>query len=80
MKYFTTLIEYHHWNLKLQRVFSPFNLIFNAEFQKINAEIPFTPSYLEPIKHNNYDFEIVNFPFLMAMFLSLHPMESISFN
>ena len=26
----------------------PFNLIFNAEFQKINAEIPFTTSYLEP--------------------------------
>ena len=21
---------------------------FSAEFQKINAEIPFTPSYLEP--------------------------------
>ena len=26
----------------------PFDLIFNAEFKKINAEIPFTPSYLEP--------------------------------
>ena len=51
MKYFTTKIEYQNWNLKLQRVFSPFNLIFNAEFQKINAEIPFTPSYLEPWFH-----------------------------
>ena len=30
------------------KLFSPFNLIFNADFQKINAEIPFTPSYLEP--------------------------------
>ena len=25
----------------------PINLIFNADFQKINAEIPFISSYLE---------------------------------
>ena len=30
-------------------VLSPFNLFFNADFQKINAEIPFTPSYLGPL-------------------------------
>ena len=44
------LLEYQRWNLKLQRVFSPLNLIFNAAFRKINTEIPFTPSYLEPWK------------------------------
>ena len=27
--------------------FNPLNFNFNADFQKINAEIPFTPSYLE---------------------------------
>ena len=27
--------------------FYPLNFKFNADFQKINAEIPFTPSYLE---------------------------------
>ena len=27
--------------------FYPFNLYFNAEFQKLNAELPFTPTYLE---------------------------------
>ena len=27
-----------------------------------------------------FDFEIVNFPFKMVMFLALHPMESISLN
>ena len=31
----------------MQRVLSPLNVIFNADFQKISAEIPFTPSYLE---------------------------------
>ena len=31
-------------------------------------------------KGDNFDFEIVNFPFLMVMFLVLHPMESISLN
>ena len=31
-------------------------------------------------KHDDFDFEIVNFPFSMAMFHSLHPMESISLN
>ena len=31
-------------------------------------------------KRNDFDFEIVNFPFLMVMFLALHPMESISLN
>ena len=38
----------------MQRVFLPLNLIFNADFQKINAAIPFTPSYLEPcfLGHN----------------------------
>ena len=29
-------------------------------------------------KRDNFDFEIVNFPFKMVMFLALHPMESIS--
>ena len=42
----------------MQRLFLPLNLIFNADFQKINAEIPFTPSYLEPcimvIQQNNF--------------------------
>ena len=52
IKDFTTWIEYQNWNRKLQRVFSPFNLIFKAEFQKINAELPFTPSYLEPCLYN----------------------------
>ena len=31
-------------------------------------------------KRDNFDFEIVNFPFLMVLFLALHPMESISLN
>ena len=30
-------------------------------------------------KHDDFDFEIVNFPFLMVMFLVIHPMESIRF-
>ena len=29
-------------------------------------------------KRDDFDFEIVNFPFLDVMFLALHPMESIS--
>ena len=31
-------------------------------------------------KRDDFGFEIVNFPFLMVMFLALHPMESISLN
>ena len=31
-------------------------------------------------KQDDFDFPIVNFPFLMVMFLALHPMESISLN
>ena len=31
-------------------------------------------------KREDFDFEIVNFPFLDMMFLALHPMESISRN
>ena len=31
-------------------------------------------------KRDDFDFEIVNFPFLMVMFLALHPIESISLN
>ena len=31
-------------------------------------------------KRDDFDFEIVNFPFLDVMFLALHPMESISLN
>ena len=31
-------------------------------------------------KCDDFDFEIVNFPFLMAMFLAIHPMQSISLN
>ena len=31
-------------------------------------------------KRDDFDFEIVNFPFYMVMFLALHPMESISLN
>ena len=31
-------------------------------------------------KRDDFDYEIVNFPFLMVMFLVLHPMESISLN
>ena len=31
-------------------------------------------------KSDDFDFKIVNFPFLMVMFLALHPMESISLN
>ena len=31
-------------------------------------------------KRNDFDFETVNFPFLMVMFLALHPMESIPLN
>ena len=31
-------------------------------------------------KRDDFDFEIVNFPFLDVMFLVLHPMESISLN
>ena len=31
-------------------------------------------------KRGDFDFEIVNFPFKMVMFLVLHPMESISLN
>ena len=31
-------------------------------------------------KRDDFDFEIVNFPFYMVMFLPLHPMESISLN
>ena len=31
-------------------------------------------------KPGDFNFEIVNFPFFMLMFLALHPMESISLN
>ena len=31
-------------------------------------------------KSDDFDFEIVNFPFKMVMFLALHPMETISLN
>ena len=31
-------------------------------------------------KRDDFDFEIVNFSFWMMMFLSLHPMKSISIN
>ena len=31
-------------------------------------------------KRDDFDFEIVNFPFWMVMFLALHPIESISLN
>ena len=31
-------------------------------------------------KRDNFDFEIVYFPFKMVLFLALHPMESISRN
>ena len=31
-------------------------------------------------KRDDFYFEIVNFPFLMVMFLALHPIESISLN
>ena len=31
-------------------------------------------------KRDDFDFENVNFPFLMAMLLALHPMKSISLN
>ena len=31
-------------------------------------------------KRDDFDFEIVNFPFEMVMFFALHPMESISLN
>ena len=31
-------------------------------------------------KRDDFDFEIVNFPFYMVMLLVLHPMESISLN
>ena len=43
IKDFTTLIEYQHWNLKLQRVFSPLNLIFNSEFKKNKCWNTFYP-------------------------------------
>ena len=40
---------------KCKGYFYPFNLIFNADFQKINAEIPFTSlvwsSVYVPIEH-----------------------------
>ena len=38
----------------MQRVLSPLNVVFNADFQKISAEIPFTPSYLEPWHDKGY--------------------------
>ena len=31
-------------------------------------------------KRDDFDFEIVNFPFYMVMFLALHPIQSISLN
>ena len=31
-------------------------------------------------KRDDFDFEIVNFPFEMVMFLDLHPMKSIFLN
>ena len=31
-------------------------------------------------KRDDFDFEIVKFPFLMVMFLALHPIESIYLN
>ena len=32
---------------KFSEYFHPLNFNLNADFQKFNAEIPFTPSYLE---------------------------------
>ena len=44
----TDTIQHHLGQSVLVRSFLPFNLIFIAEFKKISAEIPLTPSYLEP--------------------------------
>ena len=43
----------------------------------ISNDIVFTKLY---DKCDDFDFEIVNIPFLDGMFLALHPMESISLN
>ena len=43
----------------------------------MSNDIVFTKIY---DKHEDFDFEIVNLPFLMVMFHALHPMESISLN
>ena len=64
------LYSYQCWNLKLQRVFLPVSLIFNADFKKLNAEMPFTPTYLELC---NYCFgreKRVHFNLNSSLFLS----------
>ena len=43
----------------------------------ISNDIVSTKSY---DKRDDFDFETVNFPFLMVMFLAIHPMESFSLN
>ena len=43
----------------------------------ISNDLVYTKTY---DKRDDFDFEIVNFPFLMVMFIALHPMESISLN
>ena len=46
----------------------------------ISNDIVSTKIYDKRDKRDNFDFEIVNFPFLDVMFLALHAMESISLN
>ena len=43
----------------------------------ISNDIVYTKVY---DKRDDFDFEIVNFPFMMGMFLALHPMEFIFLN
>ena len=50
---------------------------FLALHLSISNDIVSTRTY---DKRDDFDFEIVNFPFKMVMFLALHPMESISLN
>ena len=49
--------------------------VFLDLYLSVSNDIVSTKIYY---KHDDFYFEIVNFPFLMVMFLALNPMESIS--
>ena len=74
--YFDTMVcQIYHSELKLNKadteaVFLDLHLSISNDIvsSKIND------------KEDDFDFEVVNFPLKMVMFLTLHPMESISLN
>ena len=77
--YFDTLVsQIYHSELQLNKAnTSDTEAAFLDLHLSISNDIVSTKLY---DKRDDFDFEIVNFPLLMVMFLALHSMESISLN